>query len=121
MALSAAEVLSADVSNGWKNLTGLEIVEGLGSTEVLHIYVSTRAGRAKPGSTGLPVGGFDVRIIDESGAEIAKGGTGDLIVRGDRTLAEVGEEWLGAQHHLRPRTRRPATARSPTRRSPRSG
>ena len=43
MALSAAEVLSADVFNGWKGLTGLEIVEGLGSTEALHIYLSNRA------------------------------------------------------------------------------
>ncbi len=47
MALSAAEVLSAEVFNGWKALTGLEIIEGLGSTEVLHIYLSNRAGTEK--------------------------------------------------------------------------
>src|SRR4029077_4604791 len=50
MALSAAEVLSADVFNGWKRLTGLEIIEGLGSTEVLHIYLSNRPEQKKPGA-----------------------------------------------------------------------
>ena len=47
MALSAAEVLSSEVFNGWKRLTGLEIVEGLGSTEVLHIYLSNHAAAAR--------------------------------------------------------------------------
>jgi len=50
MALSAAEVLSADVFNGWKALTGLEIIEGLGSTEVLHIYLSNQPERKKLGA-----------------------------------------------------------------------
>ena len=54
MALSAAEVLSAEVFNGWKALTGLEIVEGLGSTEALHIYLSNRPEQKKPGAAGLP-------------------------------------------------------------------
>lgn len=54
MALSAAEVLSAEVFNGWKALTGLEIVEGLGSTEALHIYLSDDADK-KPGAAGLRV------------------------------------------------------------------
>ncbi|HTB01847.1 MAG TPA: AMP-binding protein, partial [Bradyrhizobium sp.] len=55
MALSAAEVLSSDVFNGWKTLTGLEIVEGLGSTEVLHIYLSNRLDNKKLGAAGLRV------------------------------------------------------------------
>src|SRR6185437_13114558 len=55
MALSAAEVLSAEVFNGWKKLTGLEIVEGLGSTEALHIYLSTRPENKKLGAAGLRV------------------------------------------------------------------
>ena len=57
MALSAAEVLSAEVFNGWKALTGLEIIEGLGSTEALHIYLSNRADRKKLGGAGLRVPG----------------------------------------------------------------
>ncbi len=53
LALSAAEVLSAEVFNGWKQLTGLEIVEGLGSTEVLHIYLSEPPGAEKAGGRRL--------------------------------------------------------------------
>ena len=60
MALSAAEVLSAEVFNGWKALTGLEIVEGLGSTEVLHIYLSNRPERKKLGAAGLRVPGYEI-------------------------------------------------------------
>jgi acetyl-CoA synthetase len=57
MALSAAEVLSAEIFNGWKRLTGLEIVEGLGSTEALHIYLSNHPQRKKLGAAGLRVPG----------------------------------------------------------------
>src|SRR5205085_9756064 len=55
MAVSAAEVLSAEVFNGWKALTGLEIIEGLGSTEVLHIYLCNRPDKKKLGAAGLRV------------------------------------------------------------------
>jgi benzoate-CoA ligase len=85
LCISAGETLPADLFSRWKSRFGTEILDGIGSTEVLHIYVSPRAGRAKPGSTGLPVDGYQVRIIDENGAEIGKGGTGDLIVRGPST------------------------------------
>ncbi|MGY3645137.1 acyl-coenzyme A synthetase/AMP-(fatty) acid ligase [Bradyrhizobium sp. LM4.3] len=61
MALSAAEVLSAEVFNGWKTLTGLDILEGLGSTEVLHIYLSNRPERKKLGAAGLRVPGYEGR------------------------------------------------------------
>ena len=64
MALSAAEVLSADVFNGWKRLTGLEIIEGLGSTEVLHIYLSNRDDKKKLGAAGLRVPGYEIALKD---------------------------------------------------------
>jgi benzoate-CoA ligase family protein len=83
MALSAAEVLSADVFNGWKSLTGLEIVEGLGSTEALHIYLSNRPERKKLGAAGLRVPGYDVRLRDKDGREVADNEEGILWVRGD--------------------------------------
>ena len=60
MALSAAEVLSAEVFNGWKALTGLEIIEGLGSTEALHIYLSNRPEQKKLGAAGLRVPGYEI-------------------------------------------------------------
>jgi acetyl-CoA synthetase len=83
MALSAAEVLSAEVFNGWKTLTGIEIVEGLGSTEALHIYLCNRPDRKKLGAAGLRVPGYDVRLRDKDGSEVADNEEGILWVRGD--------------------------------------
>jgi benzoate-CoA ligase family protein len=83
MALSAAEVLSAEVFNGWKALTGLEIVEGLGSTEVLHIYLSNRPDRKKPGAAGLRVPGYEIALRDKDGHEVGDNEEGILWVRGD--------------------------------------
>ncbi len=83
MAVSAAEVLSADVSNGWKKLTGLEIVEGLGSTEVLHIYLSNRPDSKKLGAAGLRVPGYEIMLRDKDGREVGDNEEGILWVRGD--------------------------------------
>src|SRR5258706_8630305 len=83
MALSAAEVLSADVFNGWKTLTGLEIVEGLGSTEVLHIYLSNHPERKKLGAAGLRVPGYEIALRDKDGREVGDNEEGILWVRGD--------------------------------------
>jgi benzoate-CoA ligase family protein len=87
LAVSAAEVLSADVFNRWKALTGLEIVEGLGSTEVLHIYLSNRADNKKLGSAGLRVPGYEVELKDKDGHPVAAGEEGILWVRGDSNTA----------------------------------
>ena len=83
MALSAAEVLSAELFNGWKDLTGLEIIEGLGSTEMLHIYLSNRADRKKLGAAGLRVPGYEIALRDSDGREVGANAEGILWVRGD--------------------------------------
>jgi benzoate-CoA ligase family protein len=83
MALSAAEVLSAEVFNGWKTLTGLEIVEGLGSTEALHIYLSNRPDNKKLGAAGLRVPGYEILLKDSEGREVGDDEEGILWVRGD--------------------------------------
>src|SRR5947199_2072576 len=70
MALSAAEVLSAEVFNGWKKLTGIEIVEGLGSTEALHIYLSNRPERKKLGAAGRRVRGYEVALRDKDSRDV---------------------------------------------------
>ena len=83
MAVSAAEVLSADVFNDWKTLTGLEIVEGLGSTEALHIYLSNRPEQKKLGAAGLRVPGYEILLRDKDGRDVADDEEGILWVRGD--------------------------------------
>jgi benzoate-CoA ligase family protein len=83
MAISAAEVLSADVFNGWKALTGLEIIEGLGSTEVLHIYLCNRADSKKLGAAGVRVPGYEILLRDKDGREVGDNEEGILWVRGD--------------------------------------
>jgi benzoate-CoA ligase family protein len=82
LAVSAAEVLSAEVFNAWKGISGLEIMEGLGSTEVLHIYLSNTPAQKKLGSAGKRVPGYDVKLTDAEGREVADGEEGILRVRG---------------------------------------
>jgi benzoate-CoA ligase family protein len=83
MAVSAAEVLSTEVSNGWKALTGLDILEGLGSTEVLHIYLCNRENKKKSGAAGLRVPGYEIALKNEDGREVGDYEEGILWVRGD--------------------------------------
>ena len=83
MALSAAEVLSAKVFNAWKSLSGLEIVEGLGSTEELHIYLSNRPDKKKLGAAGLRVPGYEIALKDKDGREVGDNEEGIMWVRGD--------------------------------------
>ena len=83
MSLSAAEVLSSEVFNGWKKLTGIEIMEGLGSTEVLHIYLSNLPDKKKPGAAGRRVPGYEVVLKNEDGREVEGNQEGIMWVRGD--------------------------------------
>jgi acetyl-CoA synthetase len=81
--ISAAEVLPGEVAAAWKRLSGREIVEGLGSTEVLHIYLSNTTGARRAGSAGRRVPGYEVSLRDPDGREVADGEAGILWVRGD--------------------------------------
>jgi benzoate-CoA ligase family protein len=82
VAVSAAEILSAEVFTACKALSGLEVVEGLGSTEVLHIYLSNTPQRKKLGSAGMRVPGYEIALRDRDGREVAEGQEGILWVRG---------------------------------------
>jgi acetyl-CoA synthetase len=82
LSVSAAEVLSADVFNAWKGISGLEIMEGLGSTEVLHIYLSNTPAQKKPGAAGKRVRGYEIKLTDADGRQTADGEEGVLWVRG---------------------------------------
>ena len=83
LCLSAAEILSSDVAEAWRRLTGLPIVEGLGSTEALHIYLSNTPEHRKPGAAGLRVPGYEIRLRDLEGRDVADDEEGILWVRGD--------------------------------------
>lgn len=83
MCLSAAETLSEDVFNAWRALTGIEAIEGLGSTEMLHIYLSNNDTDKRLGSAGYVVPGYEVKLIDPDGVEVSSGVEGAMMVRGD--------------------------------------
>ena len=79
---SAGEALPREVGDRFQKRYGCEILDGLGSTEMLHIFISNQAGSARYGSSGLAVPGYDVRLLDEDGAPVAPGEIGDLQARG---------------------------------------
>ena len=80
---SAGEALPADIGKRWTERTGVEILDGIGSTEMLHIFLSNRPGDVRYGTTGKPVPGYQVRLADEQGNVITKPGElGELQIRG---------------------------------------
>ena len=79
---SAGEALPEEIARAWKKHTGVEIIDGIGSTEMLHIFISNRPGAVRYGTTGFPVPGYDVRIVGDSGDEIPRGEIGELQVKG---------------------------------------
>ena len=85
LAVSAAEPLPAEIFRRWKQRFGVEILDGIGSTEVLHIYLSARPGQVCPGSTGQAVPGYELALIDDSGQRVPTGAIGDLMVAGPST------------------------------------
>jgi benzoate-CoA ligase family protein len=85
--VSAAEALSPQTIERWRARFGLDIVDGIGSTEMLHIYCSNRPGRIEPGTTGWPVPGYELRLVDDRGNALDGPGIGGLHVRGDSCAA----------------------------------
>ncbi len=81
--VSAGEALPADIYHRWKERYGVDILDGMGSTEMGHIFLSNRPGDIKPGSTGKPVPGYELKIVDEKGMEVPRGEIGNLMVKGD--------------------------------------
>jgi benzoate-CoA ligase len=79
---SAGESLPEEIARRWHNQTGVEILDGIGSTEMLHIFISNRQGRISPGTLGVPVPGFEARLVAADGNTVPPGEIGHLIVRG---------------------------------------
>ncbi|MEM8689980.1 MAG: AMP-binding protein [Pseudomonadota bacterium] len=101
-AVSAGETLPAPVYNDWLKNTGKPMLDGIGATELLHIFISNRFGDSHPASTGKPVTGYEAKIVDEEMNEVPRGTVGKLAVRGptgcryladDRQSSYVRDGW----------------------------
>ena len=80
--VSAGEALTASTRALWKDATGIEIIDGIGSTEMLHIFISHREEDARPGATGKAVPGYRAKVVDDAGLEVPPGTVGKLAVQG---------------------------------------
>lgn len=80
--VSAGETLPQSVFDIWRDATGLKIIDGIGATEMLHIFISAAGDDIRPGSTGKVVPGYQAKVVDENGADVPTGKVGRLAVRG---------------------------------------
>jgi len=90
--VSAGEALPAATSDAWFEATGIRIIDGIGSTEMIHIFISAAGGDIRPGSTGKPVPGYRAQIIDEAGNPLPRGETGRLAVKGPTGCRYLADE-----------------------------
>ena len=89
--VSAGETLPRETYEAWAAATGIRIIDGLGSTEMLHIFIGSREEDTRAGATGKPVPGYEARVIDESGREAPTGTPGRLAVRGPTGCRYLGD------------------------------
>ena len=103
--VSAGEVLPAATWHEWKEVSGTEILEGLGTTELLHCFIHNVSGKLRPGSSGLPVDGYELKLADENGGVVQGAGRGALHVKGrsaipyylnkpDKTAESIKDGWV---------------------------
>ncbi|MEU2754443.1 benzoate-CoA ligase family protein [Streptomyces albidoflavus] len=88
LCISAAESLPAHVWERWRDLYGLMILDGVGSTEMLHIYCSNTERALRPGSSGRAVPGYQIKLVDPDGGDVKVAGSGEMFVRGGSVLAQ---------------------------------
>jgi benzoate-CoA ligase family protein len=87
LCVSAGEALPPELFRRWQERFGTEILDGIGTTEILHIFISNRPGGVKPGSSGMVVPGYEAKIVDEAGDPVTSGDIGTLLVKGESTCA----------------------------------
>ena len=90
--VSAGEALPGDLLRRWRDATNLDILDGIGSTEALHIFITNRAGDITPGASGRVVPGFEAKIVNETGAVVVSGEAGRLLIRGPSTARAYWRE-----------------------------
>jgi benzoate-CoA ligase len=87
LCVSAGEALPEEIYTRWRERFGVEIIDGIGTTEILHIFLSNRPGAVRPGSSGLPVPGYEAMVVDDDGRPLPPGEIGNLRVKGDSIMA----------------------------------
>jgi len=87
LCISAGEALPPEILKNWKEKFGVEICDGIGSTEMLHIFISNIEGDIMPGSSGKPVPGYNIKIVDDEGNPVKKGEIGNMLASGDSAAA----------------------------------
>jgi 2-aminobenzoate-CoA ligase len=90
--VAAGEALPAATRNLWKAATGIDIIDGIGTTEMLHIFISHDEGHAKPGATGKPVPGYRACVMDDTGQPVPAGRVGKLAVKGPTGCRYLADE-----------------------------
>lgn len=83
LCVSAGEALPEEVGNRWRERFGVDIIDGVGSTEMLHIFLSNRPGEVRYGTSGQAVPGYTLRLVDEAGSDVPDGEIGELVVSGE--------------------------------------
>jgi benzoate-CoA ligase len=97
--------LPPDIYHRWKQRFGIDIIDGIGTTEMLHIFIANLPGEVKPGSTGKPVPGYELKLVDDNGQDVPMGEIGMLLVKGgsaaqqywrkrEKTKATMQGEWI---------------------------
>jgi benzoate-CoA ligase len=99
--ISAAEPLPASIEERWHEQTGVPILDGIGSTELLHIYCSNTLDDLVPGTSGRPVPGYELRVQGEDGSELGPGEPGDLLVRGESSATYYWHQREKTRHCMR--------------------
>ena len=105
LCLSAGEPLPRPIYERWRETFGLEILDGIGSTEMCHTFIANRRGQVRPGSSGTLVPGYEAKIVDDQGRDVPAGEVGHLLVKGDsacscywnqheRTTQTIQGEWV---------------------------
>ena len=105
LAVSAGESLPAALFERFKDRFGVDIIDGIGSTETLHMFIANRPGAIRPGSSGVTVPGYEARILDDEGRPVTRGDVGHLYIKGDsicacywnqheKTKATINGEWI---------------------------
>ncbi len=92
--ISAGEALPSEIGRKWHEIWGVDIMDGVGSTEMLHIFLSNRPSDVEYGTSGVAVPGYDVRLVDELGGDCGPGEIGELLVRGASSAADYWNQRL---------------------------